>query len=89
MPESYFGRDKVHLNSHGTKRLLRNIDNICLITKGSSGPSNTGQTYQPQPRLYGMLWEIVDSLDHLGIVIFVVGRETVQVTVGSMAGMLV
>ena len=54
MPESYFGRDKVHLNSHGTKRLLRNIDNIFRITKGNSGPSNTGQTYQPQPRLYGM-----------------------------------
>ena len=35
LPESYFLRDKVHINNYGTKKLLKNIDKVHRITRQS------------------------------------------------------
>ena len=33
MPASYFQKDKLHLNTHGTRRLLSNINKVISVTK--------------------------------------------------------
>ena len=36
IPATYFGRDKIHLNVNGTKKLLSNIDKLCKVTRPDS-----------------------------------------------------
>ena len=43
LPDSYFKRVKIHLNFHGTKKLLTNIHKTIKVTK----PGKYGQTSQP------------------------------------------
>ena len=35
LPESYYSRDKVHLNNYGTRRLLSNIEKVHRVTEQS------------------------------------------------------
>ena len=41
IPASYFWKDKVHLNQHGTIKLVTSIDRVCKI-KGSTPPEHNG-----------------------------------------------
>ena len=52
IPESYYSRDKVHLNNYGTRKLLSNIDKVHRIVAQSqaSVPDRSGRMYRPAYR---------------------------------------
>ena len=52
LPESYYSRDKVHLNNYGTRKLLSNIDKVHRVTTQSQAnvPDWSGRMYRPAYR---------------------------------------
>ncbi|MCG8048029.1 MAG: SGNH/GDSL hydrolase family protein, partial [Candidatus Thiodiazotropha endolucinida] len=46
MPETHFYKDKIHLNSFGTRKFLSNVDKVCKIAKSLSfaGQRTSGST---------------------------------------------
>ena len=54
LQESYYSRDKIHLNNYGTRKLLSNIDKVHLVTAQSqaqaSVPDRSGRMYRPAYR---------------------------------------
>ena len=52
IPESYYSRDKVHLNNYGTRKLLSNIDKVHRVATQSlaSVPDRSGRIYRPAYR---------------------------------------
>ena len=49
IPESYYSRDKVHLNNYGTRKLLSTIDKVHRVAAQSqaSVPDSSGRMYRP------------------------------------------
>ena len=47
IPASYFWKDKVHLNQHGTMKLITNIDKICKIKGTRAREHNATQSKGP------------------------------------------
>lgn len=52
--DSYFQRDKVHLNSHGVRKLLQNLDTVQKVTEygaktDNAGPIKRNQYNRQQP----------------------------------------
>ena len=52
IPESYYSRDKVHLNNYGTRKLLSNIDKVHRVAAQSQAfvPDRSGRMYRPAYR---------------------------------------
>ena len=52
LPESYYSRDKAHLNNYGTRKLLSNIDKVHRVTAQSQAavPNRSGCMYRPAYR---------------------------------------
>ena len=52
LPESYYSRDKVHLNDYGRRKLLSNIDKLHRVMTQSpaSVPHRQGRMYHPAYR---------------------------------------
>ena len=80
---------ELHMNSHGTKRLLKSIDNICPVTKQTPRTLNIGQRHTSKPRPYGMPLGGQRHFSPLDIVIYAKEMDIIQLSVGTMAGMLV
>ena len=52
IPESYYSRDKIHLNNYGTRKLLSNIDKVHRVAAQgqASVPDRSGRMYRPAYR---------------------------------------
>ena len=45
MPSSFYHHDKLHLNVHGTKRLLLSMNKVITVTKNSPRQSSSQRSY--------------------------------------------
>ena len=48
IPASYFWKDKIHLNQHGTQKFLTNIDKVCKVKRSAVLDQKTVQAGRMQ-----------------------------------------
>ena len=92
IPESYYSRNKVHLNNYGTRKLLSNIGKVHRVAAQSqaSVPDRSGRMYRR--RIVRTLVKVglaTTKTDLPNFAIYVCVMDTLHKSVGLTVGMRV
>lgn len=77
IPASYFQKDKLHLNTYGTRRRLSNINKIISVTKYTPRSNKSTHIQGSHPNQNNTRLQVMDIACHQSSVIFALSEVTV------------